>query len=352
MNVRRIVLCAVLFLAAPASAREKTDVVIMRNGDRLTCEIKGLTADALYISLDYALGTVSIDWFKVDHLESNQLFVVKTQNGEVYSGTLSMPQTEAERPVSIIEVADPSGAKVELPKNEVTRMDQEFARFWQRFNGSFGLGAIYNKGNQSTQYSLSSDVDYPRERWAASVSYDSVLSSSQGISPSTRNQLDVSAYRLMAWNNWYYKGTADFLQSSEQGINLQSTFAGGVGRYLKNTNRLSLTITGGFAYQRIAYGKSVLVAAPENVSSAWISSQLKLFQFDRTNLIATASLLPALSDPGRVHFNVNTSYYIKIWAKFNFNVSFYGNWDTRPPPGFSGSDYGTSVGLNWTFGNR
>src|SRR3974390_863746 len=160
MSVRTIVLlCAALLLAWPASGREKTDIVIMRNGDRLTCEIKGLAADALYISPDYALGTISIDWFKVDHLESKQLFVIKTQNGEVYSGTLSMPKAEGERPISIIKVAEPPGAKVEVPKTQVTRVDQEFARFWDRFNGSFGLGAIYNKGNQSTQYSLSSDLD-------------------------------------------------------------------------------------------------------------------------------------------------------------------------------------------------
>jgi hypothetical protein len=94
------------------------------------------------------------------------------------------------------------------------------------------------------------------------------------------------------------------------------------------------------------------MAASENVTSAWISGQAKLYRFDRTSLVVTASLLPALSDPGRVHFNLNTSYYIKIWGKFNLNLSFYGNWDTQPPPGFSGSDYGTSAGLNWTFGNR
>ena len=89
MNARKLLSCAVLFLAWPVAAREKTDVLVMRNGDRLTCEIKALSADSLYISLDYALGTIAIDWFKVDHLESKQLFVVKTQNGDVYSGTLS-----------------------------------------------------------------------------------------------------------------------------------------------------------------------------------------------------------------------------------------------------------------------
>jgi len=351
MNCRTALLCAMFLLGLPIAAREKTDVLVLRNGDRLTCEIKSLSADVLYVSLDYALGTVSIDWFKVDHLESSQLFIVKTQSGEVYTGTLSMPKNEGERPVSI-EVTDPEGNKAELARTQVTKMDQGFQKFWDRFDGSVGIGAIYNKGNESTQYSLSTDVDYPRERWAAAASYDSTLSASQGTSPSSRNQIDASAYRLMRWNNWYYKGTANFLQSSEQGIDLQSTFAAGIGRYLRNTNHVSITLTGGFAYQRISYQQTVLVAPAENVTSAWISGQAKLFKFDRTNLLVTASLLPALSDPGRVHFNVNTSYYIKIWGKFNFNVSFYGNWDTRPPPGFSGSDYGTSLGLNWTFGNR
>lgn len=351
MNVRKILLCVAILSAWRTSAREKTDVLVMRNGDRLTCEIKSLSADVLYVSLDYALGTVSIDWFKIDHLESKQLFIVKTANGDVYAGTLSIPKTEGGRPVSI-EVLESTGETVELPRDQVSNVDQGFKKFWQRFNGRVGLGAIYNKGNESTQYDLSTDVDYPRPRWAASVTYDSTLSSSNGTSPSYRNQVDASGFHLMRWNQWYYKGIADFLQSSEQGIALQSTFGGGLGRYLKNTNHAQIALTGGFAYQRISYQQSVVSAPSENVTSAWISGQAKLYKFDRTNLVVTASLLPALSDPGRVHFNLNTSYYIKIWGKFNFNISFYGNWDTRPPAGFSGSDYGTSTGLNWTFGNR
>jgi hypothetical protein len=49
---------------------------------------------------------------------------------------------------------------------------------------------------------------------------------------------------------------------------------------------------------------------------------------------------------------VNASYYIKLTGKLSWNVSFYGNWDNRPPDGLSGSDYGSSSGLSWTFGNR
>jgi hypothetical protein len=351
MNLRGIVLSVIMLVAWPLTAREKTDVLVMKNGDRLTCEIKSLSADVLYISLDYALGTVSINWFEVDHLESNQLFVVKTQDGEVYSGTLSMPKRESARPASI-EVINEPGEKLELERDQVAKMDQSFENWWHRFNGSVGLGAIYNKGNQSTQYELSTDVNYPRERWSASVAYNSTLSSNKGVSASSRNQIDASAQHLLPWNNWYYTGYAGFLQSSEQGINLQSTLAGGVGRYLKNTNHTSISVAGGFAFQRINYQQNILVAPAQDVASGWVNTQAKLFQFDRTNLTVVASLLPSLSDPGRVHFNLNTSYYIKIWEKFRFNISFYGSWDSHPPPGFAGSDYGTSTGLNWTFGNR
>jgi hypothetical protein len=351
MNLRGIVLSVIMLVAWPLTAREKTDVLVMKNGDRLTCEIKSLSADVLYISLDYALGTVSINWFEVDHLESNQLFVVKTQDGEVYSGTLSMPKRESARPASI-EVINEPGEKLELERDQIAKMDQSFENWWHRFNGSVGLGAIYNKGNQSTQYELSTDVNYPRERWSASAAYNSTLSSNKGASASSRNQIDVSAQHLLPWNNWYYTGFAGFLQSSEQGINLQSTLGGGVGRYLKNTNHTSISVAGGLAFQRINYQQNILVAPGQNVASGWVSTQAKLFQFDRTNLTVVASLLPALSDPGRVHFNLNTSYYIKIWGDFRFNITFYGSWDSHPPPGFAGSDYGTSTGLNWTFGNR
>lgn len=81
MNHKLRVLGFLLLFALPLLAREKSDVLVMRNGDHLTCAIKSLEADTLSISLDYAAGTISINWGKVDHIESNQLFLVKTQDG-------------------------------------------------------------------------------------------------------------------------------------------------------------------------------------------------------------------------------------------------------------------------------
>jgi hypothetical protein len=141
-----------------------------------------------------------------------------------------------------------------------------------------------------------------------------------------------------------------FLQSSEQGIALQSTLGGGLGRYLKDSNRTTMAVFGGVAWQNTNYKQSIIPVGNQNVASGLIYAEARLFRFSKTNLALTAAFLPAFSDPGRVRFDTNASYYIKIFSNLKWNVSFYGNWDNRPPPGFSGSDYGTSSGLSWTFG--
>jgi hypothetical protein len=155
---------------------------------------------------------------------------------------------------------------------------------------------------------------------------------------------------LLPWNNWFYSGLGTFLQSSEQGINLQSTLGGGIGRYLKNTNQATVSLLGGFAWQQTEYKPSIVPLGSQNLASALIGADVRLFKFSKTNLTASALVLPALSQPGRFRFDTNATYYVKLFSNLSWNLSFYGNWDTQPPPGFSGSDYGTSSGLSWTFG--
>jgi hypothetical protein len=351
MNSRVILLCAAILVANPLLAREKTDVILMKNGDRITCEIKGLTSNTLYISVSYILGTLSLDWDRVDHLESNQLFLVKTQDGTVYTGTLSTPKTLDGRPLQI-EVLETPEKKVTLEATQVVNATETSYNFWERLNGQIGTGFSYSKGNQSTQYNLNSSVEYPAERWSAGASYSSNLTANTGATNKTRNELNLTAQRLLRWNNWYYTGLADLLQSTVQGIQIQTTLGGGIGRYLKNTGRTTFRVYGGFAWQRINYQEAVLPSPTQQVTTALVGTNLNLFRFDKTTITLNAMLLPALSQPGRVRFNLNASYYVKLWGKLDWNFTVYGNWDNQPPPGFVGSDYGATSGLSLSFGNR
>ena len=249
-------------------------------------------------------------------------------------------------------MAETPQKKVVLDSALIANVAQTSEKFFQRFTGGVNFGTTYSKGNQSTQYNLSGLVSYPRERWAAQLGFSSNLNRSSGATASTWNQVTPSFQRLLRWNNWFYEGLANFLQSSEQGIQFQTSLGGGIGRYLKNTNRTTISVLGGFAWQNTIYRQSIVVPiGTQNVAAALIGGNVQLYRFNKTNLSLNAVLLPAVSEPGRVFFTTNASYYIKITGNLSWNISFYGNWDNRPPGNLPGSNYGTSSGLAWTFGS-
>jgi Protein of unknown function, DUF481 len=338
-------------MATCALAGNKTDVVVMKNGDRLTCDIKGLSSGVLYVSLDYAIGTISVEWSQVVQLESTRTFILKTENGSVHRGTL---KTEKPAPASAmtITVVEGSNQMVVLDQSRVITIDPTSEDFWKRFNGTISSGLIYAKGNQAAQYDFISETEYLRERWSAQMYFNSNLASSSGDTASTRNQLRLSGRHLLSKPHYFYGSVLSFLQSSEQGIRVQTSVGGGIGRFLKNTNTASIAMMAGFALQRTNYNQSVFPLPPQNVTSALIGMELKLFRFDKTKLNIFTDAFPAISDPGRVFVGTNASYFVKLFGKLSWNVSAYANVDTRPPAHFSGSDYGTSSGLSLNFGNR
>lgn len=161
--------------------------------------------------------------------------------------------------------------------------------------------------------------------------------------------MNLDAYRLVRWNNWFYEGLGGFLQSSEQGIVRQTTFGGGVGRYLKNSNLARISVLAGFAGQNTEYQQNI---SSQDLAFGLIAAKVQFFRFNKTNGDLNAQFLPALNEPNRVKFNLNATYYVKLAGNLSWNVSFYGNWDSQPPDSLSSSDYSSSSGLSWTFGNK
>jgi hypothetical protein len=347
MKIKAILLFA-LFLVVPLWGRDKTDLIVMKNGDHFSCEIKKLQEGVLYTGLDYVDGTISVDWSKVARVESTQLFLVHTQSGAVYTGSLKTPATPADQPVKI-EVVEEAAQAQALPQPMIIRMEQLSEAFWRRFSVSLNSGTIFSKANKNVQYNFGSQISYRRERWSAVANYTSALSSSEGATTSTRNQLSLGGEHLLGSNNWFYSGAASFLQSTQQEIRLQTTAGGGIGRYLKNTDRARISLSAGLAWQGTNYEPSLSQRGTENVITGLIVGDLRVFMFKKTKLDLNASLLPALSQPGRVRFNTNATYALQIISNLWWNFQFYGNWDNRPPGNFSGSDYGASSGISWTF---
>jgi hypothetical protein len=105
MKIRTVFPCFVLFLAPPLLARESTDVIVMKNGDRITCEVKGLSGGVLSVSPSYILGTISVDWSQAAAWKATFLaaghgswpagvrFSTMPKSWSVYTGSLTYDQS-------------------------------------------------------------------------------------------------------------------------------------------------------------------------------------------------------------------------------------------------------------------
>lgn len=352
-NLRKIyVLVYLAFCASPlALARDKTDVIVMKNGDRITGEVKQLENGVLSVSLDYVDGTISIDWLKVARIESSSLFLVQLENGSIFSAKVVNAESPTGNPVTI-EIQPDGQEPLVVEKSTVARMTQTSESVVERFSGQITAGVNYSKGNNTTQFTFGSEVDYQETRWGGRATYGSNLSSSSGATTATRNQVDLIAYRLLPWKNYFYAGTGGFLQSSVQGIQQQANLGIGLGRFLKNNNRIRFSVLGGLGWQKDNYVPAAQAERSQDIGVALVSSNLQIFSFKKTQFNLNVALAPALTQSGRLFSRINATYYLKLFGQVDWNLSFYGNWDTQPPAQLPSSDYGTSIGLSWKFGNK
>ena len=114
------------------------------------------------------------------------------------------------------------------------------------------------------------------------------------------------------------------------GINLQTTLGGGIGRYLKNTNRASIYVLGGLGWQNVGYGHNTVDHGSQNTAVGFVAGQVKVFKFKKTNLDVSASLCRRSQMPD-VFISIERGLLLKFIHDLWWNFSFYGSWDSRPP---------------------
>ena len=132
MAIRALILGCIFLCSSPLLAQEKKDLIVMKNGDRFTGEIKGLSGGTLLVSLNYVDGNIAVQWSEVAHLESSRLFVVKTESGVVYTGKIATTGASNDPPIKI-EIVEPPAKEVEVAQRKIIKLSQISESFWHRF---------------------------------------------------------------------------------------------------------------------------------------------------------------------------------------------------------------------------
>jgi putative salt-induced outer membrane protein YdiY len=347
---RRVVLATFLsaFILSASTCLAKVnrhDTIIMKNGDRLTGEVKRLEQGVLYIETDYFSGSVGVDWMQVERVESTANYQVVLNDGRRLAGTISKVEEQAAPDKDFKVLAPELDARVS--GRDVVEIESQKKTFWTQLKGSINFGYSFTSGNNQSSLSTAANAEYTAGRWAAGVNYNASYSGQSGGTTTNLFQVQAAGERFLNRNS-FVLGLSDFLHSSQQDLNLRTTLGGGYGRYLIRTNQNELRWLIGTDYTHARYQSQLAQPTQQNVELL-VGGEYRLFHFDRYAVQSQFLVFPGMSDFGRVRFTANNTLTVKLSNNFHLNFSFWDNFDSRPPLNAQKNAAGLSTGLGWTF---
>jgi hypothetical protein len=337
-------------MSLPALGRDKTDVVILKNGDHVTGEIKALARGKLSLSTD-SMGTVSIEWEDVERVTSQWVFEVETETGLRTFGSLA-PAAEPKTMEIIGE-----GSRNTLNQTSVVRLTQIEAGFLSRLEGYVDVGFNFARANRATQWTLGSEVKSRNEIRQLKATFSSFFNSTVSSDDptkveTTRNFLTVDITRFLP-GRWLVTGLTSFNQNQELNLDLRSSFGGDLGRHVIQNNRSLLTVRAGAVFSNEQFAPTDMEPMGErrnNIEgSGTIVYELFVFQDPEIDIATTLTILPSLSNWGRLRADLDTRIKWELFKDFSWSVTLFDNYDSRPPEGNETNDFGINTSVGWSF---
>ena len=341
-RARHLILVPLLLVGSLAYAA-KTDVLVLLNGDHITGEVKSVDRGKLTFKTD-DIGTLSVEWDKVAHLESKQHLQIETSSGKLYFGSL----VANDKSGALRVVDDRMGIESEVTIEKTVRINVLDVKksFKDRLDGSFDLGYSYTKSTASEQLSLDFDVSHSdrRRRWSLS---GSALQSTTRDSASNSANLGAEFRRLRA-NRWFWAGTVTFEKNDELGLDLRTLVGGGVGRYIIQSNSQELGLFSGLAAAEERFQDGDSQTSAELVFG--LSYDLFYFDSPKVDISTQLSAFPSLTVSGRVRASAELSFSYEIVKDLYAQLTFANDYDNKPQSlGAAENDYSVVTSLGFTF---
>jgi hypothetical protein len=334
------ILLQLALCAAPAMA-EKTDVVVLINGNAVTGEVKSLEFGKLKYSTD-SMGTVSIDWEDIVSVSSQQYHQVELPDGTRYYGQL-IPTSEPHA-VRIVTASD----EYVFQTAEIVRITpiEANAGFIERLDGSFSFGIQTQKASEVTTSNLAADVSYRQRRYLLGLRLSSAITD-QPNEPTTARQSTNLNYQRFRSNRWFTEWFTGWEKNDELGIQGRSSVGGALGRYLLQTNKNQLSLTAGVQGARSSY-----VGAEESTTQAEGRIELRYLHRSlspETSFRITGTIYPLLDDLSRYRAESDMSLRRELLDDLFLELSVGYSYLSDPTEGAASSDYTATTSIGYSF---
>jgi hypothetical protein len=318
----------------------KTDVITLRNGDRITGEVEQLSRGHLKLSTDDA-GTIYIEWDKIASIKTMLKYEVVTSNGSRYVGVLATDVADQ------LQVIADSGAVTPVPRLDVVEFWPIRSGFLERIDGSFDLGGTYTRSSGVAQTWIELDAVYRRPSYHVFNEFESNITRQKDVPSIFRFTLRTGYVHFLE-DNWVVSPFVFIDRNPDLGVDLRGAAVLVAGRYLQRSNTSTTLVAAGLSAGR---ERPIEGGTIPNVDAV-ITFATSLYQHDypRTTLDFSLMVFPELNHWGRVRSFANAKIKRELFKDFFAGLSLYDTFDNRPPVrDVDHNDIGVSLSLGWTF---
>ena len=330
---------ALLLVCSGTAFAARTDVVLLRNGDRLTCEVVQMRQGKLQVKTDDA-GTISIEWDKIASVTTTDQYEVTLRDGSLLLGRLG-PGT-AGRALSIEGIGGTSSPSM----GDIASFEHIKKTFWQRIDGSFDFGGSYTKSSGVAELSLNADARYRRPQFAVTGKLSANLTHQEAEPDSGRYTASMGYTRYRGV--WNVSTLGLFEGNRDLGFTFRGTIAESIGRYVARGSHTELLLAGG-----LALGREIPIDTPHvtNVDAlAAVTFSFFTYDYPTTRIDIALLSFPSLDDPGRVRLNGDAKFKREIFHDFYVSFSGFDTYDNRPKSmSAKQNDLGLSLSFGWSF---
>ena len=288
------------------------------------------------------MGTIYIEWDKIERIISDKKFEVELQFGTIYYGALGVSSDK--RKMSVIG----DTLTFDVYRAFVVNIRPIRDTFLQRLDGSISLEFNITKTTGVKQLIFGGNVLYQGHIWSQSLNLNAQITTQPQKDISRRAEFNYQANRHLV-NRWFGAGILSLDQNTELGIDLRASIGAGGGRKLIQTN---------YALLRTAVIISITREAIRDSAGIKYNIELpvltlyRLFMFDdpKTDITVSLGIFPNLSTIGRVRLELDIKLEYEFIKDFSARLNFYYTVDNEPPSSTAAKDdYTLSTGIVWKF---
>ena len=336
----RVFVIILLSLASQAVRAEKTDVVYLQNGDRITGEVKSLSRGKLEFSTDH-MDTVFIEWEDIREIVSTTGQAIELTNGQRFYGPLTKPE-EAE--MLVVKTAD---GPVGLNTLDVISIYPVESSFWERLDLSASLGFSWDKGSKVGKYNLGIDAVYRRTESITRSKFSSEITTQEQVDNTARTVLSANHLIFMRNKNFrVYFGNLD--QNDELGVNFRALAGAGYGWIPMRSQKNWFSLAVGLDINREIPDEG---ESETNLEAAGLMVY-EYFKYStpERSLKTNLTVFPSITDIGRWRIVFSTDFSFEIVNDLFWKLDFYANYDSAPiSTEGATSDYGVVSSIAYKF---